>query len=149
MAKNPLIVSCLAGVALLVLRLRTGAGLPAPVAKTVDMFGQMATPGSLLALGASLEPSRVRLAFRGACLSAVFKLALCPLFGAAFCAIVGLPPMHRFVVVAYLACPSAVASFVMAEAMGGDGQLAGASVALTTVLSALSLSAAILFALPA
>ena len=84
----------------------------------------------------------------GACAAAVVKLAVCPLLGAAICAAMGLPPLHRFVVVTYLSCPSAVASFVMADAMGGDAPLAAASVALTTLLSAFSLSAAILLFLP-
>lgn len=148
MARNPLIVACICGLTLLVLRTRAGILPPRPVAETVRVFGRMATPGSLIALGASLEPARVKASFRGAVVASVFKLAVCPLLGAAICAAMGLPPLHRFVVLVYLSCPSAVASFVMAEAMGGDAPLAGASVALSTVLSAVSLSVALLLAMP-
>lgn len=146
--RNPLIIGCVAGLALLFLRTRAGIALPRPVEETVRIFGTMATPGSLVALGASLDARRVRESFRGACAASFVKLAACPLMGVAICAALGLPPLHRFVVVAYLSCPSAVASFVMADAMGGDAPLAAASVALTTVLSVFSLSAAILLFLP-
>lgn len=147
-ARNPLILGCLCGLALLALKNRAGVVPPRPVAETVRIFGTMATPGSLVALGASLDLGRVRACLRGACAAAVVKLAVCPLIGAAICAALDLPPLHRFVVVTYLSCPSAVASFVMAEAMGGDAPLAAASVALTTVLSVFSLSATILLFLP-
>ena len=147
-ARNPLILGCLCGLTLLALRNRAGIVPPRPVAETIRIFGTLATPGSLVALGASLDVSRIRASLRGACAATVVKLAVCPLLGAAICAAMGLPPLHRFVVVTYLSCPSAVASFVMAEAMGGDAPLAAASVALTTLLSAFSLSAAILLFLP-
>ena len=146
--RNPLILACIAGMALLGLRISAGVALPSPVAETIRLFGKMATPGSLIALGASIDAARIRGAFHGACVTAAFKLALCPLFGAAVCAALGLDPMQRFIVVTYLCCPSAVASFVMAEAMGGDSGLAGASVAFTTILSAVSLSLGILLFLP-
>ena len=68
------------------------------------------------------------------------------LLGLGVCLALGLPPLHRFIVLIYLACPSAVASYVMAEAMGGDGRLAGSVVALTTIYSFLSLSTVLLLA---
>ena len=108
----------------------------------------MATPGSLIALGATLTPDRLRASIADAHKTALLKLVVCPLLGVAVCAALGLPPLHRFIVLCYLACPSAVASYVMAEAMGGDARLAGSAVALTTVYSALSLAAVLLLALP-
>ncbi|MBR1609154.1 MAG: AEC family transporter [Kiritimatiellae bacterium] len=147
-ARNPLILACLAGLALLYAREKWGFALPMPIARTVSCFGGMATAGSLLALGASLTPERVKAARGGAFAAAFVKLAVCPLVGLATCAALGLGGLHMFVVLAFLACPSAVASYVMAEEMGGDARLAGAAVALTTVLSSISLGLVLLFALP-
>ena len=153
--KNPLILACLSGLALLALRLRLGvspadwAASPNPFLKTMRLFGTMATPGSLIALGATLTPDRLRASIADAHKAALLKLVACPLLGLAVCLALGLPPLHRFIVLCYLACPSAVASYVMAEAMGGDARLAGSAVALTTVYSALSLAAVVLLALPA
>ncbi len=152
--KNPLVLACLAGLALLGLRLWLGIGpkewasSPNPFLKTIRLFGTMATPGSLIALGATLTPERLRASLADAHKAALLKLVVCPLLGLGVCALLGLPPLHRFIVVCYLACPSAVASYVMAEAMGGDARLAGSAVALTTLYSAFSLAAVLLLFTP-
>ena len=148
-ARNPLILACLAGLALLGARVRWDLALPGPLAKSVALFGTMATPGSLVALGATLTPERLRASLGDAHKAAFLKLAAAPLVGWAFAALLALPPLHRFVVVVYLSCPSAVASYVMAEAMHGDARLAGSVVALTTLYCFVPLALAILFALPA
>lgn len=103
---------------------------------------------ALLALGASLTSDRLRASVADAHKAALLKLVVCPCLGFGVCLLLGLPPLHRFIVLCYLACPSAVASYVMAEAMGGDARLAGSAVALTTVYSAFSLAAVLLAALP-
>lgn len=146
--RNPLIKACLAGLALLALRVKFGWSLPSPIARTLTTFGGMATAGSLLALGASLTPERFRAALRPAAAASLVKLVICPLLGLVVCSAFRLPPLHRFVVLSYLACPSAVASYVMAEEMGGDAALAGSSVALSTVLSAISLGLVLFFFVP-
>lgn len=152
--RNPLVLACLAGLALLGLRLRLGVS-PAdwaasgnPFLKTIRLFGSMATPGSLIALGATLTPARLRASIADAHKAALLKLVVCPMLGVVVCALLGLPPLHRFIVLCYLACPSAVASYVMAEAMGGDARLAGSAVALTTLYSAFSLAAVLLLFTP-
>lgn len=144
MAANPLIVGSLAGLALLALRRGFGVALPAPVAKTMSLLGAMATPGALLALGASLTPERLRAALRPAALAVAFKLALCPLLGAAVIAALALPPAHRIAVLVYLACPCSTASYIMDKAMGGDADLSGAAVVLSTVLCSISIAAVLL-----
>lgn len=148
MFRNPLIVACLVGILLLILRERTGFSLPAPVDKTIQSLGAMATAGSLFALGASLTRERLAASLRGAHVCALMKLVAAPLFGVLFASIIGLSPVHRCVALLILACPSAVASFVMAQAMDGDADLAGSSVALTTIYSFFSLSSVLLFAMP-
>ncbi len=148
MCRNPLIIASVTGCALLFLRMKTGFALPAPIDKTVMTIGQMATSGSIIALGASLTPAILLANLRGAHWAALLKLVVAPLAGLALCFALSLPPLHRFVVVCYLACPSAVASFVMAQAMGGDADIAGSSVALTTIYSFISLSAVLLWAMP-
>ena len=149
MAKNPLIIACVTGLILLVLKVNAEFELPAPVNKSIKTLGAMATPGSILALGASLTPQILRANWRGAHWTVLLKLVAAPLAGLALAALLGLPPLHRFVVVCYLACPSAVASFVMAQAMHGDADIAGSSVALTTIYSFFSLSAVLLWLMPA
>lgn len=148
MIKNPLILGSVIGLALLALRVKCGIAMSGPVEKTVKTLGAMATPGSILALGASLTPAILRANLRGAHWTALLKLVVAPLAGLLLARLLGLPPLHRFVVICYLACPSAVASFIMAQAMDGDADIAGSSVALTTIYSFISLSAVLLWAMP-
>lgn len=148
MFRNPLIIACIVGIVILALRQHTGFALPSAIDKTIQSIGAMATAGSLLALGASLTRERLAASLRGAHACALMKLVAAPLFGVLFAALIGLPPVHRCVALLILACPSAVASFVMAQAMDGDADLAGSSVALTTIYSFFSLSAVLLFAMP-
>ena len=136
-AANPLIVGSLAGLALLAIRKSCGVAMPGELAKTLSILGAMATPGALLSLGASLTPEKLRASLRPAALAVAVKLALCPLLGAAACAALALPPAHRLVVLAFLACPCSTASYIMDKAMGGDAQLSGSAVVLSTALCAI------------
>lgn len=134
-AHNPLIIACVSGAVALVIRQRTGIEPPEFLARTLKQIGSLAGPGALLALGGSLTPQRLRAAMRGAHIVAFLKLVVCPLLGALFAYVFRLGPDARFVALAYLTCPTAVASFVMAQAMKGDDTLAGGAVALTTLYS--------------
>ncbi len=134
-AHNPLIVACVAGSVALLLKQKTGLELPEFLSRTLHQIGSLAGPGALFALGGSLTPQRLRSALRGAHVVAALKLVVCPLLGALFAWLFQLGPDARFVALAYLTCPTAVASFVMAQAMKGDDVLAGGAVALTTLYS--------------
>lgn len=146
--KNPLIIASLVGLTGLLLRTKLNISAPPALAKTVSTLGAMATPGSILALGASLTPAILKANLPGAHWTVLLKLVVAPLLGLALAIILALPPLHRFVVICYLACPSAVASFIMAQAMGGDADIAGSSVALTTIYSFISLAAVLLLGMP-
>ena len=148
-AGNPLIIGCVLGSLALVLRQKAGVELPEFLARALDSVGKIAGPGALLALGASFTPERLRTAMFGAHVVALLKLLACPLIGYAFAQLLGVSPHARFVALVYLACPTAVASFVMAQSMKGDAVLAGGSVALTTVYSAISMAVVIALAGPA
>ena len=147
-ATNPLILACVAGSVGLVLRKTTGATLPAFLDRSLESLGGMAGPGALVALGASLTPERLRASLRGAHFAAVLKLVACPLIGALLARVAGLDADARFVALAYLTCPTAVASFVMAQAMKGDDALAGSTVALTTLCSVAALAVLLLLVGP-
>lgn len=146
--KNPLILACLIGLGLLFLRKSFHIELFGSAAKTIDLLGKMATPGSLIALGSSLSAAKFKAAFRSGHWAAFLKLVICPLGGLLLATLFGLSPLSRFVVLGFLACPCAVASFVMAQAMKGDAELSGAAVALSTVYSAISLSILLATAMP-
>lgn len=92
---------------------------------------------ALATTGTALEGDAMRVTLRPAALAVVLKLVVCPLLGAAAVEALGLPPAHRFVVLVYLACPCSTSSYIMDKAMGGDADLSGAAVVLSTVLCAI------------
>jgi predicted permease len=139
---NPLIVSCVAGA----LALAADVHPPKGIARTIDSLGSLSGPGAMIALGASLTRERMRSAWRPAHLATVLKLVLCPLIGWGLATLAGLNHDARFVCLVYLACPTAVASFVMAQAMKGDSVLAAGTVAVSTVYSCVALSVVLLLA---
>jgi len=144
-ARNPLIIGCLSGAAVLAARSALGIPPGTPVGplfldRTLQQVGSLAGPGALLALGASLTPERIRAAWRPAHAAAFLKLLVCPLFGLVFAKLLHLDGNARLVALIYLTCPTAVASFVMAQQMKGDAAMAGAAVALTTLYSSVALA---------
>ncbi len=138
--RNPLIEACVLGSVGLALRQKFQIEAPAFLDATLKSVGSLAGPGALLALGASLTPDRLRIAARPAHIACFLKLVVTPLAGFVLALLFGLPPDARFVALAYLTCPTAVASFVMAQEMKGDTTLASGTVALSTVYSVVALA---------
>lgn len=139
---NPLLLSCAAGLVVLA----GGWTLPAPLRATLKTVGDMNTPLALLSIGASLSFSSMRAHWRGASLATVIKLAISPLVGLAMAASLGLTAGERLVALILLACPTAATSYVMAQQLGADDQLAANIIVATTVLAALALAAVLAFA---
>lgn len=135
-ARNPLLLACLAG---LVLAL-TGAGLPVAVERTLRPLGQMALPLALLSIGASFTSGSLRRHVPPALGASLLKVAAAPLLGWGFARWYGLAPLEMHTALIFLACPAAVTSYVMAEQMGADAELAGGQVILSTLLSMAALA---------
>jgi len=140
LASNPLIISCLLGLIAFAFRLT----LPTPIGKTVDMLGKAGLPTALLALGASLSFERVKGHFGLATASALIRVAGGPLIGWGLCIAFGLTGDLRLITLLFLACPVAVASYVMADQMGADRELAGAIVVLSTLYAFPAMAAVLL-----
>jgi hypothetical protein len=126
---NPLIIACVLGLVAFAWRIT----LPSAVGKTLDMFGKAGLPTALLALGASLTFERVRGHFMVATVSSLVRVLVGPLVGWWLAARFGLAGDMRTMALLFLACPTAVASFVVADQMGADKDLAGAIVVLSTL----------------
>ncbi len=134
--RNPLLLACLAG---LVLAL-TGIGLPLTAERTLRPLGQMALPLALLSIGASFTRGGLRRHVPPALGASMLKVAAAPLLGWGFARWFGLAPLEMHMALIFLACPTAVTSYVMAEQMGADAELAGGQVVLSTLLSMATLA---------
>jgi predicted permease len=127
--RNPLIIGCVLG---LLIR-RSGASLPAGLFNAVDALGRAALPCALLALGAGLTPDRMRASFRPALAATALKLLAMPAIGYALTCAAGVTGDARLIALLYLASPCAVTSYVMADQMGADKDLAGSAIVLSTL----------------
>jgi len=128
--KNPLIIGCALGFLLM----KTGIRVPAALFKVPEELGRAALPCALIALGAGLTPERMRTSFRPALAASLLKLLAMPLIGYLFARLAGFSNEHLLIALLYLASPCAVTSYVMADQMGADKDLAGAAIALSTLL---------------
>ena len=131
--RNPLLIACILGLFLSL----TGIGLPLTLQRTFRPLGQMALPLALFSIGASFAQSENVLARLGAAtwVSAVLKVVLTPLLGYACIRLFGLSNLEGLVALIFLACPTAVSGYVMAEQMGADAELAGSAILVSTLLA--------------
>ena len=133
--KNPLIVSCAVGIGINLM----GISLPMALFRPLDALGSAALPLILISIGSSLGFERLHGAASPSLISSLIKVVAAPAFGFLFAGLFNLDSTERMIAIFYLACPAAGMSYVMAEVMGNDGPLAGRIVALSTLLSAITL----------
>jgi predicted permease len=139
-ATNPLILAALLGYAARALPGHEEWLRPATViGRTLDLAAQGALPAALLAIGASLDPTRALADWRHTLPVAFLKLVLMPAIGIGLLLAAGVDGLPLAVAVILLACPTAASSQPMALEMGGDEALAADLIAVTTVLCPLTL----------
>ena len=133
---NPLLLACLTGA------LYSASQWPQPplLARSFTALGQMALPLALLCLGGSLAvlPGKSHLGWPVG--AAVIKTALIPLLGFLFARGLGLDAASIRIALLLLACPTAAASYVLVNQLGGDDSLAASAILFSTVLAAPSLA---------
>lgn len=128
---NPLILSAFLGLLLSALSWQPWTWLK----NSLEILANFALPAALLALGAQLEIStfaEVRWPLFWACLGKLFFL---PAAGFLLLKVSGVQALDLQVGVLLLAAPTAVASYPVAVALGGDRRLAGSAVLISTLLA--------------
>jgi predicted permease len=129
--KNPLIIACLLGIAVLITQIR----FPKIINTALNDVAKIATPLSLIVLGASINFGAVHNNLRQLIITLMGKLILVPLAGLSLAVLIGIPKEDIAVFIAVFASPTAVSSFTMAQQMDGDGDLAAQIVAFGTAIS--------------
>lgn len=132
---NPMIAGALAGLFFFLLKIR----LPSCVFKPIQQYANLCTPLGMFVLGGTLRFSRVRSDMKYLVPTLFVKMAVIPAAMFAAGCVLGLEPVERFLMLALYATPVAAASYPMAQNMGGDGDLAGELVALSTGVSVFTL----------
>lgn len=137
---NPLVVSCVAGLAVSL----GGWALPGVVRQSLKLIGDMTTPLALISIGAGLSLVSARTGLAFAVAAAVVKVGVAPLVGYLAAPVIGLSPAELSVALIFLACPTASTSYVMAQLMGADEALAASIILMSTILSFPALSIVLL-----
>ncbi len=128
---NPLILGAGTGLVFFCLGIR----LPECVAKPVSQFANLTTPLALFVLGGTMHFSAIRANARYLVPPIIIKLVLLPALVLALASAIGLSSLERFILFTMFATPIATSSYAMAQNMGGDGELAGEFVVLSTAAS--------------
>ncbi len=140
--RNPLIIACAIGFALNLSNIR----IPAMLGSALAAVGQIALPLALIGLGAGLKLEALRGRLSLSVVASLINVAVSPLLGYFVGRALGLDPISLKVAVIFLACPTAVFSYVLAEMLGNDAVMARNIVILSTILSIPALVLAIAFA---
>jgi predicted permease len=135
LVRNPLLIACTLGLALNL----TGLRLPLFLLRPLDALGGAALPIVLISIGSSLTFEPLHGAASPTLIASLLKVAVAPLLGFLLAGFFGLSATERMIAVFYLGAPTAGMAYVMAEVMGNDATLAGRIVALSTLLSGITL----------
>lgn len=135
-ARNPILLGILAGMPFAL----TGRSIPLPADKVLSMLGGLASPLSLLVIGAGFRWQAALEKRRATLLAALVKMVLLPAAALPPAAALGFRGEALVALLVMSGTPSAVSSYIMAENMGNDGVLANGIVAVTTLLSAVTLT---------
>lgn len=139
-AKNPLIISSVAGLIFACLKI----DLPTFAQSTFKSIGAMSFPLVLLALGASLSLSQSKKIIKETVTFSLVKCLVSPLIAAGFLLLIQSSDSDRCALLIYAACPSAVSSYIFTSKYHGWKELNSAVVVVSTLLSLPVMAALIL-----
>jgi len=140
LAANPLILGCLAGI----VYARLIGRFPVFINNTLSLMSMVTLPMALISIGGALTFAGVKKHLGNALLAAAMKLLILPALGYAAYRLAGVGPMELKVGMIFFCLPASTAIYVLSSQLGSDTELASSAIVLSTVLSFLSLSAALL-----
>lgn len=129
--KNPLILGSVAGLLVQALHIT----LPEVLVSFAGKMNSAATPLILLLLGASFETREIARYKKELLVCVGLRLVVFPGALLTLSMLMGLRDIEFVTVLAMTAAPTAVNSFNMAQQLGGDSQLAGSAVVVSTAAS--------------
>ena len=134
-AQNPLLLGSVAGAVFLF----GGLSLPEPVALAVRQMGQAASPLLLFLLGAFFRFGNARNHLKELLAVCVGRLVIVPGLALTAAALMGFRGIEFVTLIALFGSSTAGNSFTMAQQMGGDADLAGDIVVMTSLFCSLTM----------
>ena len=129
--KNPLIRASVLGF----IFLAAGIKIPSPVMTVINDVSSLATPMSLIVLGGIFTFEGLRKYQKELIFVSVGRLVLVPALVVCLSLLIGFKGANLAGLMVMAGAPAAVSSCAMAEQMGGDAELAGLIIVVTSVLS--------------
>ncbi len=135
--KDPNIFSAILMLALFLLQIK----LPAPVMETLDILGGLCTPLSMLVIGSTLAPLKIRELFteRDLYIASFVRLLLIPFLGIGALLLAGAGGQNATVIAVLLAMPSASTVAILGERYACEPELCSKGIVLQTLLSFLTI----------
>lgn len=134
--KNPLIIAVLAAVPFSLFKIH----IPSVILKTVEYLSALTLPLALIGIGGFMSISGLKQDFTIVFSATILKLLVIPGLATYAAYLWGFGGENLGIIFILFACPTAVSSFIMAEAMGLNGKLAGHILLLTTFASVLTIT---------
>ena len=126
--KNPLIIASCLGILTLLLKIK----IPTAIEKTISDVSKIATPLSLILLGASFKFDNIKKYLKQTTIAVVGKTILTPCIILPICIMFGYRGVELTTLMIIFAAPTAISSFTMAQQMDSDSELAGQIVVFTS-----------------
>lgn len=134
--KNPLIIAAVLSVPFSYFSIE----LNPIITKTGNYLAALSIPLALIGIGGGLNFHVIKRSSSLAFYSSIIKLVLIPLIAIVLSVLMGYKGMLLAVIFIMVGSPTAIVSYIMAEAMGADGETAGSIVLVTTLGSVISIS---------
>jgi predicted permease len=141
LAANPLVLGCIGGV----VYNQTVNRFPLFLENALRLTAYMTLPLALLSIGGALTLRGLRDHGRLSLVACGFKLVVLPAAGWCLMKAFAVPAAPFKMGILFLSLPTSTALYVLSSQLNSDTELASAGIALSTLLSILSLSAALLF----
>lgn len=113
---------------------------PEPIHKSIATLGNVCTPLALITLGASFDFKSAGTNKKLLIWANFFKLLVFPIIGTLIIVALGFRGEALAALFVYLACPTATVIFTIAQAYGGDSELASEIVVTQTVVSMVTMT---------
>lgn len=133
--KNPLFLGAAVGLVFSAIGLK----LPACIESTVSKLSALTTPLAMMILGGTMHAASIRKNMKCIVSTLAAKMILIPAAAVAVCALMRMPALETFIVFIVFGTPISANAYTMSQNMGGDGELAGELVAMSTILSLFTL----------
>ncbi|MBM4152661.1 MAG: AEC family transporter [Kiritimatiellaceae bacterium] len=138
---NPLLLACVIGLLMNYFQLR----FPVAIQHSLSALGDTALALALISIGAGLSFKGIFKGIRISLSASMIKVVVQPLIGLGAAFFCDLSPIERQILLIYLACPTATASYVLADIFNSDRNLAANIIVVSTLLSAVTLSIIVAF----